>query len=138
MSTLIYSYKRFGQFLRPVIYVDLHYKKTNRSYYALLDSGADNCIFHGDIGELLGVDVKTGSPTYIGGIASDGTNNAQMITAYLHKIGITIKGETRNINAFFSYDISEYGYGVFGQLDFFNKFKSVKFDYQRGKIEIET
>lgn len=31
------------------------------SYFCLIDSGADFCVFHGKIGEMLGLDVRKGS-----------------------------------------------------------------------------
>lgn len=56
----------------------------------------------------------------------------------MHRIGITIKGETRNIEAIFSDEIADHGFGVLGQLGFFDKFASVTFDYNNHKIKIEA
>ena len=135
---LVYNYKRFGRFLKPVIYVNLHYRHNTRACLALVDSGADNCIFHAEIGELLGIDVESGPHRTIGGIASDGSSKPKLINGYMHKIGINIKGETRNIEALFSPDIADHGFAVLGQLGFFDKFESIKFNYKKHKIIIEV
>lgn len=137
-NLLTYNYKKFGDFIRPIIYVDIHYKTKSRSTFALIDSGADNCIFHAELGELLGIDVKSGESREIGGIASDKDGKPKPIIGYWHKIGITIKGQTRTIHTFFSYDISDLGYGVLGQIGFFDKFTDITFDYNNHKIRIRV
>jgi hypothetical protein len=138
MPTLTYNYKKFGPYLKPVIFLNIHYKKISRSTLALIDSGADKCIFHADLGQLLGIDVLSGPLETIGGIASDGSKTPKFIKGYLHKVGITIKGETRNIDALFSPDIADWGFAVLGQLGFFDKFESIQFDYKNHKIIIEA
>ena len=48
--------------LRPVIQVDFETDSGKFGYLALIDSGADYCIFHSEIGEQLGLDIKSGIP----------------------------------------------------------------------------
>lgn len=48
--------------LRPVIQIDFENPKGNFGYFVLIDSGADYCLFHGTVGEQLGLDIKKGTP----------------------------------------------------------------------------
>ena len=63
-----FKYKRFRIFptpafpqrrylLRPIIPLLITYKGKTIGYEVLLDSGADFCIFHAEIGEYLGLRV---------------------------------------------------------------------------------
>ena len=49
-----FSYKKYGQVLRPVIPIQLKSGSEVIGYEVLVDSGADLCIFSAEIGELLG------------------------------------------------------------------------------------
>jgi hypothetical protein len=46
--------------LRPIIPILISYQNKTIGYEALLDSGADFCIFHAEIGEFLGVPILEG------------------------------------------------------------------------------
>lgn len=56
-------------------------------YAALIDSGADFCIFHAGIGEYLGLDIKSGIE-----IGFSGVQNVGYAKAYLHKVNLEIGG----------------------------------------------
>jgi len=139
--TLKFKYKKipltaklplFGfSILRPIIPVQLSGKSEKINYEVLLDSGADTCVFDGSIGELLGLDVKSGTP-----IQFSGVQNATIGKAYLHNIDIGIGGHVFPIPAIFSYDLSAKGYGILGQVGFFAG-KEIKFDYSKEQIEIK-
>ena len=66
--------------LRPVIPVGLRYKgKTLPGLYnVLIDSGADDCIFHAEVGEAIGIEVKTSPAKTYGGVGFG------ELTGYLH------------------------------------------------------
>ncbi len=139
--TLKFKYKKvslsekiplFGfSILRPIIPVQLLGGGEKINYEVLLDSGADTCVFDGSIGELLGLDVKAGTPMQFGGV-----QNATAGKAYLHTINLSLGGHRFAIPAIFSYDLSNKGYGILGQKGFFELFK-VNFDYQKEEIEIK-
>jgi hypothetical protein len=70
--------------LRPVIPVILEHKDKKVGYWALIDSGADYNIFHAAVGEILGLDIKSGKREIFGGI------NAEKLTAYFYFINIKV------------------------------------------------
>lgn len=64
-----FRYKKYGPgIVRPVIPVDLSFGERAVSYEALIDSGADLCIFPAEIGELLGIQVERGRSETVAGI----------------------------------------------------------------------
>lgn len=117
--------------LRPIIPVVLILKDKKVGYKALLDSGADYNIFHGELGEILGLDVKNGKMENFGGISG-----GQLI-AYFHSVGAEIGGWEYKLYCGFSYDIPSFGYGVLGQKGFFDN-SVVKFDLTKEEIELKT
>lgn len=57
--------------IRPVIQIDFETKSGGFGYLVLLDSGADYCVFHAEIGEKLGLDVVKGDElTFLGHLVS--------------------------------------------------------------------
>lgn len=66
--------------LRPVIQIDFVGISRKFSYLVLIDSGADYCVFHAKVGELLGLDIKSGKlVTFYG-------TSGQPQVAYFHWI----------------------------------------------------
>lgn len=116
--------------LRPIIPIILRVGDKKVGYKALADSGADYNIFHGELAEVLGLDVKTGKKENFGGISG-----GQLI-AYFHPVSAEIGGWEYKLYCGFSYDIPSFGYGVLGQKGFFDIFV-VKFDLLRGEIELK-
>jgi hypothetical protein len=132
------KYKKIGDFYKPVTSIEIQYKKEVVDCLVLVDSGADECIFDGELCDILGIDLKSGEYKEFGGIARDGTSDKpKLIPCYKHKIGITIKGHTRTIEAYFTEDLADWGYSIVGQIGFFDKFKTIKFDYNKRKIIIK-
>lgn len=117
--------------LKPIIPLELAAGGKEIGYAALIDSGADFCIFDGQIGELLGLDVRSGKRLEFGGIQA--LAGAQ---AFLHKVTILVGGWPQEVIAGFSYDIAPYGYGILGQKGFFDIF-TVKFDLLSEEIELK-
>jgi hypothetical protein len=71
-----FAYKRFANGIeRPIISVILRNPATQQSvrHLALVDSGADECIFAGEIGELIGLDVPSGSERTVSGVVAGQT-----------------------------------------------------------------
>jgi Aspartyl protease len=81
----------------------------------IVDTGADRCFFHGQIGEALGLDVRTGIQFAFIGVA--GSEN----TGYIHKVRLQVAGESYETTAVFTYALSIPG-GLLGQLGFFDHF----------------
>jgi len=57
----------------PLVDIDLFTSdriKSNFKYRVLVDSGADTCLFHGAVGETLGLNVKSGRKSPMKGVTS--------------------------------------------------------------------
>jgi len=122
----------FGKLIfKPIIPIKIIKDDIVLQYAALIDSGADFCIFDAGLGEYLGLDVKSGAEVQFGGIQSLGGAKA-----YIHNITIEIGGHKFVTEIGFSYDISKNGYGILGQKGFFDK-SIVKFDLEKEEIEIK-
>lgn len=117
--------------LKPIIPIGLTVGEEPFDYAALIDSGADFCIFEAGIGEALKLDVMNGRKVNFSGIQDAG--GAQ---AYLHEITITVGGWEYKSTVGFSYDIGGDGYGILGQKGFFDIF-AVNFDYSKEEIELK-
>lgn len=113
---------------RPVIPIKIINKVKEFGYLALVDSGADFCIFHGEIGELLGIPVKKGktSPLY-GVTAGEGK-------VYYHNLDLEVGGWKINSYMGFSYDL-KYPLGILGQKGFFEFFQ-VMFDFKKKVVDL--
>ena len=126
-----FEYKRYTKdVLRPVIPVQLQCKNRFINYEALVDSGADFCIFDAQIGELLNIDIKSGEKQMVSGITG-----AQE-SYYIHPITMIVGGWSNNVKVGFLPNIARLGYGVVGQKGFFDIFV-VKFDLLKGEIEVK-
>ncbi len=139
MAHNLYKYKKIGDYWRPLLPISLKNKDKAFSYLALLDSGADFNIFHEEIAEVLGLDLSDTAPIKIGGINAD-----EPITGKVTKITLGIRPyENATICHYFSNealvifspDISQNGYGVFGQLGFFEYF-NIRMTYKTKGIKI--
>lgn len=118
--------------LKPIIPVKLTFNGREVIYSALLDSGADFCIFDAEIGEYLGINTKTGIKIGFGGIQERGG-----AVATLSEIILSIGGNQFKTIVGFSADIAKHGYGILGQKGFFNLF-TLKFDYRKAEVEIKA
>lgn len=117
--------------LKPIVPIKILYQDRAVQYAALIDSGADFCIFDAQIGEALGLDVRSGTRAKFGGIQSGGPAEA-----FLHQLALEIGGRRFNATVAFSYEIAPYGYAILGQKGFFDFF-IVKFDLVKEEIEIK-
>ncbi len=116
--------------LRPVIQIDFETKNDNFGYLVLIDSGADFCVFHAEIGEKLELDVLKGDElTFYG-------TSGQAQKAYFHNISFRIGGHLHNAYVGFSYEMKSLAYGILGQNGFFDKWV-IKFEYSKENVEIK-
>lgn len=122
----------FGEtILRPIIPVEICVGSQSVNYAALMDSGADFCIFDAEIGEYLGLDIESGTKEIFGGIQEGG-----IAYGFLHEVILKVGGWDYRTIVGFSYDIAKYGYGILGQKGFFDIFV-VRFDLVKEEIELK-
>ena len=81
------TYKRWQGVERPLVYVTLQHSGLETSTYALLDSGADQSLFHAAIAADLGIDIYTGAPSQMEGVVAGAT----MMT-WTHLVELTVGG----------------------------------------------
>lgn len=116
--------------LRPIIPITLYWRKREIRYEVLLDSGADFSVFHSDIAKILNIDLSSGQTHTFGGVGSGG------FVGYEHNVTLGIEGTIVTTEVVFSNDITDSGYGILGQLGFFEFFR-VYFIYSKGQIDIK-
>lgn len=122
----------FGKsLLKPIIPIGISFNGRTLRYNALIDSGADFCIFDAEIGEYLGINIRNGTKENFGGIQERGSAEA-----FLHQVNINIGGWNYKTVVGFTYDIAKYGFGILGQKGFFDIF-IIKFDLMREEIELK-
>ena len=123
------SIRNTADLIRPVIPVELIYKNLVVPYEALVDSGADFCIFDVQIANILGIDVENGRHDFVSGI----TGTKEPI--YFHNITVKIGGWPHKVDVAFG-KLGDFGHGVVGQKGFFDSF-IVKFNYTKEEVELK-
>jgi hypothetical protein len=129
-----FAYKQVASGIeRPIIPVIIRNPVTQQSvrYQALVDSGADQCVFAGEIGELIGLDVTAGAERTVSGVVA-----GQMRPYYLHDVEIEVGGRSRHATVGFMPDLAPNGHGLLGQAGFFDLFSFVKFERPKGTVEL--
>ncbi|HEY4694635.1 MAG TPA: aspartyl protease family protein [Candidatus Nanoarchaeia archaeon] len=126
-----FSYKKVkGNKLRPIIPIFVSSGKNGVQYEVLVDSGADCNVFDAEIGEAIGIDIKSGTPDQIKGVDGRG------IDCWVHEVRVTVVGEGLvTVKTAFTYSLPLEGYGLVGQNGFFDHF-IVRFDYNQGKVSV--
>jgi len=116
---------------RPVVPIALINGSLHVRNLALIDSGADYCIFHAEIGEQIGLQIESGKC-----LSFFGTGGQEQ-SAFFHDIKLEVGGHEISCFAGFSRDLLSLPYGILGQIGFFDKFK-ITFDYEKEKIELQS
>jgi len=115
--------------LRPIIPVGLWNKGNFITTDALIDSGADDCIFSAEIGEAIGLKITQGKKNQYMGVSG------KSVDVYFHRINIEIGGHKfDNSYIGFSFHTGFKG-GLLGQEGFFNLFKII-FNLPKEEIEL--
>ncbi len=128
-----FPYSKAGIWYRPIIPITIRFLKREITYLALLDSGADFNIFHGDIAKILGIDLAEQKNSMSFGGIKEGASGK----GYFMPIELGINNKFFTTTAVFSNDISDNGYGILGEQGFFNNFK-ILFNYSAKNIEIQS
>lgn len=116
-------------FQRPYLIVRLTHGTKHKDVISLVDSGADLCLFHSDIGKLIGIDIESGSELAFQGVS--GTK----ATAYLHRVSLTVRGlSSISLDVGFT-DSMAAGTGLLGQQGFFEQFQ-VNFQLGNNVFEV--
>lgn len=137
-----FEYKRYllpnGETItRPVIPILIRNPRNNEAidYEALVDSGADRCVFPSEIGEMIGINIEAGEQHYVSGVVE-----GERRPLYMHPIEITPGGywasRVLHTTAGFMPDLSDCGHGLLGQRGFFDNISFVKFRGHKGIVEI--
>lgn len=113
--------------LRPIIPVSLRHRGKSIHYEALIDTGADFCIFPIELANNLGIDIKKHRIIYFSGVGGE------PIKGFITDVVLSI-GE---IDLSTEIVFSEAGITrVLGQRGFFDHF-DVKLSYKNQNIEIQ-
>ena len=87
------------------------------------------CIFDAGIAEILNIDLESGEPRNVAGVT--GVKEVY----YVHPVTLSVGGWEYKTEVGFLRGVSRFGYGIVGQVGFFDQFK-VKFDYQKAEVEL--
>ena len=72
-------------FQRPYLIVRLINGYRHKDVISLVDSGADVCLFHADIGRMLGIAIEAAPE-----LAFEGVSGAKEV-AYIHRVDLVVK-----------------------------------------------
>jgi len=114
---------------KPLITVVLRNGDKKQKIFALVDSGADACLFPKGVGEQLGIDIRGGQRMDFTGL---GGNRSPF---YFHEIEILLGQYHVKTKIGFSNSYHIGMSGILGQLGFFDKF-AVSFDHKNKFVEI--
>ena len=117
---------------RPMLQVTLFNGERRQTVISLVDSGADDCLFHSSIGDRLGIDVESGQLKSYEGIAE-----GHPIDAYLHIIELQVQDFSERISIQAGFTHAEGVHGLLGQAGFFQNYRII-FERYRGCLWVEN
>jgi len=115
--------------VRPIIQVILIGPQKSVIVDALIDSGADKCLFNSELAKELGLILENGEAEYFGGIEGG------KIKCFVHKIQLQILGLDKKIEVSAGFIENLKVSAILGQEGFFDGFK-IKFEKDHNCIEI--
>jgi len=115
---------------RPMLQVTLHNGTKRKQVVCIVDSGADDCLFHASVGRSLGIDVGSGRRKILGGIAGS-------IEAYIHPIEIQVQDFDERVAIEAGFTESDGVDAILGQTGFFENFR-ICFERYRWRIEVTS
>ena len=115
-------------FSRPIVSVILNHQEST-TVVALVDSGADRCLFDIEVAKDIGLNIENGQVEYFGGIGGNRMKafvyNVQLQVADIEKTVEVPIGFTENLGVS----------GILGQEGFFDAFR-IKFEKDHDTFEI--
>lgn len=112
---------------RPHLPVTLVSGDAHFPCFAMVDSGADDCIFPASFGVTLGLNVPTGRHYPFGGAGGGGVQ-----IAYFFDLQLVVHGVGRyQMPIGFTDALEDHGIGLLGQNGFFSRFR-VGFNFRKG------
>lgn len=117
---------------RPYLQVRLSYENSHKDVLALVDSGADSCLFHSSVADELGIVLRDGWVKEFGGIAA-GAN----VQAYMHTIQMQIQGFEEKVEFEAAFADSDAIGGLLGGIGFFDNYKLTLEKY-KGRFQVES
>ena len=116
-------------FQRPYLIIRLINGDRHKDVISLVDSGADVCLFHSDIGRMLGIEIETAPQ-----LSFQGISGAREV-AYLHRVGLAVRGlNAITLDVGFTNSMAA-GTGLLGQRGFFEQF-SINFQLSENFFEV--
>ena len=114
-QTFPYRFVDESKFPRPYLPVTLRsQKRIMQPLLALVDSGADFCLFDGELSYLLDIDLTKLEKMSLSGVAG-------AAEGYIAHIEIGVKETFFSVPVVFSFDFSPKGFGgIIGQVGFFD------------------
>ena len=115
--------------IRPIIPLIIKSPAKVALYSALIDSGADYCIFGLDVAEALDIKLNSKNKVEITGIGRD------KVEGFRSELELRIGNHIYTTSVVFA-KTRKLDYGILGQKGFFDHF-DVKLSYQKQAIEID-
>jgi len=115
---------------RPMLQVTLVNGTKRHQIVCLVDSGADECLFHASVGRSLGLDLQSGRYKKFDGIAGS-------IEAYVHPIELQVQDVPERVMIDAGFTESDGVHAILGQAGFFENFK-ICFERYRWRIEASS
>ena len=119
---------------RPVIPIQMGLTEESAiyGYVALIDSGADICLFPSLIAKEIGIlDITSGIKNRVLGVVA-----GLSADYYMHRVVVKIGGWPYRMDVGFMSELQKVGYGILGQKGFFENFV-VKLNLKKGEIELK-
>ena len=113
---------------RPMLQVTLFNGIQRQQLVCLVDSGADECLFHASVARSLGIDVENGRYKEFDGIAGS-------LEAYIHPVEIQVQDFAEPVKIEAGFTESEGVHAILGQVGFFENFR-ICFERYRWRIEV--
>lgn len=114
---------------RPIITAMITGPKGSVIVDALIDSGADKCLFHSDLAREIGLYLQDGKQEVFSGITG------KKIIAFNHKIHLQVLGIDRKIELVVAFTNAPGVFAILGQEGFFDNFR-IKFEKDHNTIEV--
>lgn len=116
-------------FRRPYLIVRLINGDRHKDVISLVDSGADICLFHSDIGRMLGIEIEAAPE-----LAFEGVSGTREV-AYLHRVDLVVRGLSAiTLDVGFTNSMAA-GTGLLGQRGFFEEFQ-ISFQLEQKSFEV--